>query len=254
MAKGNFKIGACDWMLGAMDPRSFAVAKEIGLDGVQVSLGTSEHPTYLTSTAVQQEYLAEAKKQGVRIASLAIGELNTIPYKSDPRGQQWVSDSIDICNALNVNVVLLPFFAEGDLRSDAKGIDEVIRRLKQVAPKAEKAGVMLAIESYLSAWEHLDIIQRVGSNAVKVYYDTGNAHKQGYDIYEEIRLLGDAICQFHAKDYDFLFGQGKVNFPAVRAAMDDIGYRDWIVIEGAQPLGIVESYRQNAAYLKKIFS
>ena len=37
----GFKIGACDWNLGkTADPGCFAIAKEIGLDGVQISLGT----------------------------------------------------------------------------------------------------------------------------------------------------------------------------------------------------------------------
>jgi L-ribulose-5-phosphate 3-epimerase len=252
--KCSVKIGVCDWTLGRMDSGSFAVAKEIGLDGVQVSLGTAENDMYLRQKDIQKEYLAESKKHRIQIASLAIGDLNKFPYKSDPQTEQWVSDSIDVCQALDVNVVLLAFFMKGDLRGDPKGIDEVVRRLKRVAPKAEKAGVMLAIESWLSAREHMDIIQRVGSKAVKVYYDVGNSHKRGYDIYQEIRFLGDHICEFHAKDYDFLFGKGKVNFPAVCAAMDDIGYRGWIQIEGARPLGIVESYRHDAAYLKRVFS
>ena len=87
-----------------------------------------------------------------------------------------------------------------------------------------------------------------------MYYDVGNSHTQGYDIYEEIRWLGNKqICGFHAKDYKFLFGQGKVNFPAVRMAMDDIGYRGWIHIEGAKPLGFKESFKQNEKYLRSIF-
>ena len=56
-----------------------------------------------------------------RSASLAIGELNNIPYKSDPRTVQWVSDSIEVCKALGVRVVLLAFFSNDDLRDDPGG-------------------------------------------------------------------------------------------------------------------------------------
>lgn len=255
MKEKGFKIGVCDWNLGKMaDPGSFEVAKAIGLDGVQVSLGTAGNDMHLRKSEMQKKYLAESKKHGVEIASLAIGELNSVPYKSDGRTEKWVADSIDVCEALGVKVVLLAFFGKGDLRGDHKGIDEVVRRLKKVAPKAESKGVVLGIESWLSAWETMDIIERVGSRAVQMYYDVGNSHKQGYDIYEEIRWLGDKnICEFHAKDYDNLFGKGKVNFPAVRMAMDDIGHRGWIQIEGATPLGLMESYKYNCSYLKKVF-
>jgi len=35
-----FKLGACDWSIGnTQRPEAFAVAKEIGLDGVEVSFG-----------------------------------------------------------------------------------------------------------------------------------------------------------------------------------------------------------------------
>ena len=158
------------------------------------------------------------------IASLAIGELNNIPYKSDPRTEQWVPDSIDVCQALDVKVVLLAFFGKGDLRDDPKGVDEVVTRLKRVAPKAEKAGVILGIESWLSAQAHLDIINRVGSPAVKVYYDVGNSHLRGYYIYQEIRQLGgERICEIRCKENASLLGQGPIDFPRVKQALDDIG-------------------------------
>ncbi|MCP2936756.1 sugar phosphate isomerase/epimerase, partial [Salmonella enterica subsp. enterica serovar Typhimurium] len=89
---------------------------------------------------------------------------------SDPRTEEWVSGAIDAAQALGINCILLAFFDKGELRNDRPGQDEVIRRLKQIAPKAEKARVTLAIESYLSAEDHLRIIEAVGSPAVKVYY------------------------------------------------------------------------------------
>lgn len=253
----RFRIGACDWSIGKMgDPGAFAVAKEIGLDGVQVSLGTAQNDMRLRQAAVQDEYKAAAKKVGLEVSSLAIGELNSIPYKSDPRTVEWVSGSIDACRALGVRVVLLAFFGNDDLIGDKAGTDEVVKRLKAVAPKAEQAGVILGIESWLSADQHIDILDRVGSDAVKVYYDCCNSHDKGYDIYQEIRKLGKRICEFHAKENGKLLGQGGVDFKKVRLAMDDIGYSGWIQIEGAVPPGkpMLESYQANCAFMRGIFS
>jgi L-ribulose-5-phosphate 3-epimerase len=116
------------------------------------------------------------------------------------------------------------------------------------------AGVILGIESWLSADQHVDIIERVGSHAVKVYYDVANSHKAGYDIYQEIRRLGPLICQFHAKDYDDLYGKGSIDFKEVRRAIDDAGYLGWLVMEGTKmPLGVEESCRYDAEYLRNIF-
>jgi len=256
--KPRFKIGACDWSVGKMaDPAALEVARQIGLDGIQISLGTVANDMHLRRPMVQQRYKDAAKKFGVEVLSLALGELNDIPYKSDPRTVQWVSDSIDACRVMGCRVILLAFFGNDDLRNDKAGTDETVRRLKEVAPKAEKAGVILGVESWLSAEDHIRIIDRVGSPAVKVYYDVANSTQMGYDIHREIRWLGKQgqICEFHMKENGSLLGQGRIDFKGVRAAIDDIDYHGNMQIEGAVPPGgkLIESYVQNRKFLQGIF-
>jgi sugar phosphate isomerase/epimerase len=255
--KRRYRIGACDWSIGKMcDPTAFDLAKEIGLDGVQISMGTEANNMHLRKPEVRQRYKDAAAKNGLQVASLAIGELNNIPFKKEPRTIEWVSDSIDACKAFGVKVVLLAFFANDDLRDDPAGVEETVRRLKQLAPKAEKAGVILGIESWLNADQHMDILNRVDSKAVQVYYDVCNSNDRGYDIYKEIRMLGKHICEFHAKENGSLLGKGKVDFAKVREAMDDIKYEGWIEIEGAVPSGasMLESYKANCSFLRGVIA
>ncbi len=256
-SKRRFRIGACDWSIGQMaNVKAFEVAKQIGLDGVQVSLGSAADDMKLRKPEVQQQFQQAAKAAGVEIASLAIGELNEIPYKRDPRAEVWVEDCVGVMKALKVKVVLLAFFGNGDLVDDKTGIDEVVQRLKKVAPKAEKAKVILGLESWLSAEDTLRIMDRVGSPAVKMYYDVCNSTVRGYDICKEIRQLGKKnICEFHMKENGFLLGKGKVNLEQVRDAMNDIGYEGWMQIEGAVPSGAetIPSYVANCSYLRQVF-
>ena len=254
----RFQIGACDWSIGRQaDPAAMELAKQVGLDGVQVSLGTLANDMHLRRPEVQQRYKDAANQSGVEVLSLAIGELNNIPYKSDPRTIPWVSDGIEVCRAMNCRVILLAFFHKNDLRDDKPGTDETVRRLKEVAPKAEKMGILLGIESWLSAEDHMRIIDRVGSPALKVYYDVANSTERGYDIFKEIRWLGrqGQICEFHMKENGALLGQGRIDFQKVRAALDDIGYRGPMQIEGAVPPGgkLVESCTANRRILRGIF-
>jgi L-ribulose-5-phosphate 3-epimerase len=257
-AKGRFDIGACDWSLGMRGKiDALAVAKQLGLDGVQVSMGTVDNDLALRQPEVQRAYRDAASAHGVRIGGVALDLMNQVPYKSDPRTEQWVGDTIDVARALGVRVVLLAFFDKGDLRNDADGQAEVVRRLKRVAPKAEQHGIVLGIESWLSAPEHVRILEAVGSPNVQVYYDLANSTERGYDVLAEIRQLGrERICEFHAKENGFLLGQGRIDFPAVRKAMDDIGYTGWIQIEGAVPKGqpVVESHVQNVRFMRAHFS
>lgn len=252
----RFKVGACDWsikQLAKVD--AIEVGQKIGLDGVQISLGTLNNNMHLRQKKIQQQYKDACEKFGMSIGGIAIGEMNNIPYKSDPRAEQWVFDSIDVAEIMGVKVVLLAFFSNGDLKNDPGGTKETIRRLEKVAPKAEDRGITLGIESWLSAEEHMEILDAVNSPNVKVYYDVANSNKMGYNIYDEIRWLGrENICEFHAKENGYLLGKGLIDFQEVRKAIDDIGYDGWVQIEGAVPenTDMFESYLLNNVYLRSV--
>ena len=255
----KIRIGACDWSLGkSSDPRSFDVAKSIGLQGVQLNLGSESNNMHLREYAVQQSFKEASKQTGVAIASLAIAELNKVPYKSESKTEQWVWDSIDVAKAFDVNVILLAFFGKNDLRNDEPGKKEVVRRLKMVAPKAENLGITLGIESYLSAEEHMDIIQQVGSKSIKVYYDFRNSADAGYDVIKEIQWLGkDMICELHMKENGFLLGKGTLDWKKICKTLLEMEYfgNGWMQIEGATPKDgeIVKSYKHNLDFLKQNF-
>jgi sugar phosphate isomerase/epimerase len=259
IAKKTMLVGACDWSIGkSSDIGAFELAKKIGLDGIQVNLGSDSNNMHMREPERQRAYIAESKKTGIRIASLAIGELNRVPYKSEPRTDEWVWDAVDVARNLDVTVILLAFFAKNDLRNDDAGKKEVVRKLKMVAPKAEKNGIILGIESYLSAEEHMDIIQQVGSKNLKVYYDFRNSADAGYDVIKEIKWLGkDIICELHMKENGFLLGQGTMDWPRISSTLRDMGYYGdgWMQIESANPKGadVAESYKHNAAFLRELF-
>src|SRR5512143_2073670 len=64
--KRRFRLGACDWSIGkTSDPAAFDVAKQIGLDGVQVSLGSAANDLHLRKTDVQQRYKDAVKQTGL---------------------------------------------------------------------------------------------------------------------------------------------------------------------------------------------
>jgi sugar phosphate isomerase/epimerase len=249
-----FKIGACEWNLGKADPSSFDVAKKIGLDGVQVNMGSVGDGMHLRKPEVQQAYLAAAKRTGLEIGSLAIGEMNNVPLKSDPRAAEWLMDSIGVCQALGLTIVMPACFYKGDLdMSKTAEIDRLVEVLKTAAEAAQKHGITIGVESYLSAADNLKLLDRVGSPAVKVYYDVGNSTDKGRDVLKEIPILGKQICQLHFKDGGYMLGQGRIDFKKVRKALDQIEYSGWIQIEAAAPHGLYQDYAADYKYLREIY-
>jgi L-ribulose-5-phosphate 3-epimerase len=256
--KEGFQIGACDWSIESINkPQSGEMGAKLGLDGVQVNLGNLTNNMHLRDPKIQQEYFTNFKQNNIQFSGLAIGELNNIPYKSDERTDQWVSDSLEVAKVLGLRTILLAFFGNNDLKNDEAGTKIVIEKLKKVMPKAEKMDITFGIESWLSAKEHLYIINEVKSPNLKVYYDVANSNHMGYNIYEEIRDLGkqNMICEFHAKENGFLLGSGRIDFQEVKKCMDAIGYKGWIQMEGAVPAGrpMFDSYIDNRKFMKSVF-
>ena len=70
---------------------------------------------------------------------------------------------------------------------------------------------------------------------------------------EEIRKLGrERICQFHFKDKGYL-GEGKVDFPAILAAIRAIGFEGWANLETGSPSGDADAdTRRNLKYLEAL--
>lgn len=254
---GRLRIGMCDWNLRRQDVTCFELAREAGLDGVQVSLGSTSG-MFLRDPELQKRYLEESKRTGVAIASTAMGVLNDVPLMSEPKAALWVADGIEITRALGRQVMLLAFFGKGELREkNPEDMRRVTEALVELAPRAEQAGVILGLENYLSAEANLRIIEKVGSPAVRVYYDVYNTSTQNYDVLKEIRLLGKAgqICEVHIKEGRHYLGEtGKPDWPAVADALGEIGYRGWLVIETSSPKDLLEDTRRNLAYVRKVFA
>jgi sugar phosphate isomerase/epimerase len=251
----GFKIGACDWSLRKhADPAAFDVAKQIGIDGIQAALGRTVDDAHLLRAETQRKYLDAARRTGMEICSLAITALNDVPLKSDPRAARLLERSIDVCTALGLKITMPGCFGKGDLdMSNTAEIDHLVKVLKEAPPRAEKTGILIGLESYLSAEDNMRLLERVGSPALRVYYDVGNSTDKGRDIIKEIRALGKLICEFHFKDGPHLLGKGRIDFREVRRAIDEIDYRGWVVLESASPNGVARDYAEQAAWLRQLF-
>jgi sugar phosphate isomerase/epimerase len=250
----KFRIGAPDWNL-ATEARveSIALAKKIGFDGVQISLGVGTDRLPLAEQSLQQRFLAESKRASLPIASVCLNILHRNLLKSDPLGQRWVADSIPIARALGVRVILLPFFGPGALKTQAE-MDYVGDVLREIAPSAEKAGVILGLEDTISASDNVRIMERSRSKAVLTYYDVGNSTRNGFDILKEIRWLGaDRICEVHLKDNPHFLGEGSIDFKAVIEALGEIGFAGWAQLECDSPTRSVEAdMTRNLAYIRRL--
>ncbi len=251
--KLGLKIGGCT--VGLED------GVRCGLDGVEVRVGGPADRLEISRPEVRGRYKKLMEKTGLPISSLMMGLLNDCALAKDPRAPAWLEQSIDAAHDLGAKVILVAFFANGDLLGpDGKvkegDVDSVVARLKTAAPRAREAGVILGIENYLNAEQNARILDRIGHDSVKIYYDCYNTGgTKGYDVPAEIRFLKDRIVQFHFKNGPDYLETGKLHYPPIAAAIKEIGYRGWIVLETSNPShDAVADVKRNAEYTRELFA
>ncbi len=247
------KLGMCDWSLRSRDAASVPLAKKLGLDGLQIQMGDPKAGVPLRRAEVQKQYLDAARLHGVAIPSICPLFLNQLPLFAEPVTALWLLDSIAVARNLGAPVIMLPFFGNGELREPWQ-IDRTVDVARQAARHAEPAGVVLSLENTLSAEDNLKIVERIGSRAVNIWYDVGNSSSRGYDVPAEIRRLGrERISMFHLKDGKSLLGEGQIHFPAIAAAVRDIGYDGWLILETASPNDLEADTARNIEYVRRAF-
>ena len=112
--------------------------------------------------------------------------------------------------------------------------------LREVAPAAEAADVALTVEpvsrysGYFlnTADDAIEFVDAVGSSHVRVQLDTYHMNIEEDDTPAAIRRVGDRLAHFHAVENNRgIPGTGQVPWPAVFAALNEIGYTGLIGFE-----------------------
>jgi L-ribulose-5-phosphate 3-epimerase len=253
----GLKIGTMDGVLRRSGkPEAVAIAKKLGLAGVQVTLGRSQDGKTLPleDPAIQRAWVAASREHGVPLNSTYIDMLHADCLKDSPNAPMWIRKGIEITRNLHAPVLMLVFFGKCQVLEHPE-LDRVIELIKELAPEAERAGVILGFENTSSGADNMYALEKVNSKAFKMWYDVGNSTYNGYDVPKEIRTLGrDRICMFHIKDKGYL-GEGKVNLPEIIRAIDDIKFQGFGNLETGSPSGDVEAdTSRNLAYLRKLMA
>ncbi|MGF6930608.1 L-ribulose-5-phosphate 3-epimerase [Chitinophaga sp. W2I13] len=264
-AAQRYKIAVCDWMiLKRQKLGAFQLTKDIGADGLELDmggLGTREtFDNKLTDPAIAKQFIEEARRLNLEISSIAMSGFYAQSFAERPGVDRMVQDCINTMQQLQVKVAFLPLGVQGDLVQHPELRPAIVKRLKAAAAQAEKAGVVIGIETALDAAGEVQLLKDIGSPAIQSYFNFANALEAGRDLQKELRILGkDRICQIHCTDKDGVWLQDnpRIHLPKVKQTLDEMGWRGWLVIERSRnaqdPRNVKWNFGANTAYLKSVF-
>lgn len=243
---------------------TFQALRDAGFAGVEVRAGSTT-PDQAAATR------ARAEKVGIRIHSImGGGSPNGLraaaAYGADavlhvPGGvraeslpEPWEFDiEFDPANGHLTRVV------KGDnekykgyIEAHNRSMDTARQQVEKLIPVAEETKVVIALEN---VWNNFCVkpaifkwlVASFRSPWVKAYFDVGNHVKYLTPPEDWIREFGPLLAKVHIKDFKldpdnhggrFVHPRdGSIHWPAVRQALDDVGYNGWLTIEdGGIPL------------------
>jgi sugar phosphate isomerase/epimerase len=243
---------------------AIALARKIGADGVEVDMGgLGNRPTFdnrFTDPKFKKEYDSLLHHHNLEISSIAMSGFYAQSFAEREGVVRMVEDCINTMTMLGVKVAFLPLGVQGDLVKYPEKRKAIVERLRMAGKMAERAGVIVGIETSLDASEEKHLLKEIGSPAVRIYFNFANALENGRDLYRELRILGrKRICQIHCTDKDgvLLSENKRIDMMRVRKTLDAIGWKGWLVIERSRsadfPSDVVRNFSANTAYLKSVF-
>ena len=267
----RFAITSAEWslpnapvLLRCPLREQFMRAGEMGYDAIEMHLRTPEGLSPYDVVALQKE-------TGIPVSAVATGLAKLIDrlcfVDPDPAVRraavQRIRDFIDWSAIVGCGIIVgsmrgnLPL---DDTRSEVYSWEQEC--MEEIVSYAEEKGVVILLEAinryennYLNtAEETIKFVKSFHSGAIKVHLDTFHMNIEEADMCEAIRMTGKELLGYvHFADNNRRScGDGCLDFGAIMAAMNDIGYAGYASVECIPFPDCLTAARRSLSYLKSL--
>lgn len=217
----------------------FNIASEVGFDAIEIIFDGPDNPLFNPEGAQEIRQLAD--DSNIKISSISNDYSMFFPLFGETRKKslKTILQLIKRCSSINIPRVGISFEDNSSILNELHR-NQAIENMKVILQLAEELDIIITIETFLMGYNLELFIDQVGSENLKVNFDTGNSCAYGEDSPAAIKKLGKLIGGIHIKDRKRLFGttvelgKGDTNLKGCFQAMKDIGYAGTIIIQGAR--------------------
>jgi hexulose-6-phosphate isomerase len=221
----------------------FALAKEVGFDGIEMQTMTDRAEAEAVARASQDTGLTIHSVMNMAHWENPISSADAAVVK---RSVDGMKTSLENAALWKAGVVLLVPAVVNATTSYAEAWTRSQRVIRdQLLPVAAGYKVTIAVEEVwnkflLSPLEFVRYVDDFKSPYLKAYFDVGNIVLYGFPQ-DWIRTLGSRIVRLHLKDFKMdrsegrfdwkNIGEGDIDWQEVHGALDDIGFNGWATTE-----------------------
>ena len=234
----------------------FETASQCGYNGVEISLmpHVLEDPSRIK---------AESKRLDLDILCSTGLTPETDVSSPDPtvrrRGIEYLKRCLEVASHLDSPVVggvtYAPWFSFPDDDLEARR-QRSTESLREVGIAADAVGVKVCMEILNRFETYLlnnvamarDFLKLIDHPAFQIELDTFHMNMEETDLAGAIREAGTELGHFQcAANNRAMPGKGHIDWDAIAAALDDVGYTGWVVVE-TFPNHLVETGRSTHAF------
>ena len=234
----------------------FDLAADIGLELIEFILDYDDakfNPLLIDTWAIQRA-VAET---GVGVKSICADYFMEAPLQRVPGAVEVLMQLIDTANRIGVKDIVIPCVDQSSLLGEADAM-AFVDAICPLMGKAYAAGVNLSLETDLAPRPFAELLERIGSGAVTVNYDTGNSASLGYDPVEEFSAYGERITDIHIKDRPkgsgpVMLGEGDCDFDTVFNLIAKSSYEGPLIMQAYRDEEGVAVFNQQKSWLEDNF-
>ncbi len=244
-AKKLYNIGCSAITWGGNDAQAITDVASLGLKGIQLRANT--YKDYKDKAGELQDLLTKNKLQ---LGMFSSGNVN---LNTDEKAQlETHVNHAKFVKSLGGKAMQLTNSSRPKDRMPTPGeLKKYAQLLNEVGEQAADAGVQAVYHNHMHQLgetpEEVDaILQTLDTKNVKLLLDIAHYWQGGGDPVKAVRQYKDILYAMHLKDvarphpekaddpksYQFVeLGRGKLDLPAVFAAMDETKFKGWAIIE-----------------------
>lgn len=201
------KIGACEWILPGSGIASIQLAKELGLDGIQLGFLSYEDGYPLFHKWFRDMYLDLSEEYSIELPSLAMRVFDIYGLRNPKESHfgniiyETIERSIETACCMKLPMIMMPSFKDGIIK-DACDLENTAAALQFACDLAKDTNIIITSENLLSIKDQLALISLVDRKNFALFYDFEN-----YIVFRQwdsLEILGELYSyiypEMHVKD------------------------------------------------------
>ena len=264
-AQQRYQIGVCDWMvLKRQKLGEFKLAHELGCDGLEMDMGglgnRAMFDNKMRDPEMVRTFRHHADSFNIKVGAVAMSGFYGQSFAKKDTWKELIEDCLNTMERMEALVAFLPLGGCGNNWTDSLPLRrEVVARLHEAGEMAKARGMVIGIDTPLSAADNIALLQEIQSEGIRIFYKFQTAIEHKRNIVKELKELGKhRICAIHATNTDgvLLRHDKAINMKKIKRALDKMDWSGWLFVERSRDVNDVRNvkrnYGENVKYLKEI--